>query len=101
MDISGTAMGYVLRRHAFLLFGLLTLTVFFIVEVAAKLGYNDLADTLAVPMRVLIIPMYIVWLLLTMAHVAIFGPAALSLLFAIVVYGIHLTACFLPYLLAD
>lgn len=85
----------------FLLFGVFTLVLLFTVQVAAKLDYNDVADILVGPMRMLIIPMYLVWLLLTMAQVAILGSAPPPWPLAIVVYAVHLTFGFLPYLLAD
>src|SRR5215831_16511721 len=65
------------RRHPFLLIGLLTLGLFHLAEGLNRAGKTEIAQALAVPMRVLIVPMYVVWLLLTMAQVAIAGPRGL------------------------
>src|SRR5215831_13343497 len=55
---------------------LLTLCLFYLVAGLHAAGKREAAEALARPMRVLIMPMYIVWMLLTMAHVAIAGPVA-------------------------
>jgi hypothetical protein len=89
-------MRYVFRRHLFLLIGLLTLCLFFLV---AELG--ETAHALAGPMRVLIVPMYLVWMVTTIAQVAIVGPFGLPFPFAAVVWGISLAAGLAPYALAD
>src|SRR5215472_10623949 len=73
----GGKMRYVFRRHLFLLIGLLTLCLFHLVEGLNRAGKTELAQALAIPMRVLIVPMYVVWLLFTMAVVAMAGPHSL------------------------
>ncbi|MGH7713273.1 MAG: hypothetical protein ACREOG_18440, partial [Gemmatimonadaceae bacterium] len=64
-----------LRRHPFLLLGLLTLLLFFAVETLRERGALEASLRLAVPLRVLIIPMYLVWLAFTMLNVALAGGA--------------------------
>src|SRR5260370_3872807 len=70
-------MRNVFRRHPFLLIGLLTLCLFHLVEGLNRAGKTEIAQALAVPMRVLIVPMYVVWLLWAMAVVAIARPHGL------------------------
>jgi hypothetical protein len=94
-------MRYVLRRHLFLLIGLLTLCLFCLVEGLDRAGKRETAEALVGPMRVLIVPMYLVWLLLTMAQVGIAGPRGLPAPFAAVVSIIHLIAGLGPYVLLD
>ena len=70
----GGKIRYVFRRHLFLLIGLLTLCLFHLGEGLDGAGKREIAEALAGPMRVLIVPMYTLWLLLTMALFAIAGP---------------------------
>jgi hypothetical protein len=60
-----------LWQHPFLSLGLCTLLLFFAVEALQAQGATDATQRLAGPMRVLIIPMYLVWLLFTMLNVSI------------------------------
>jgi hypothetical protein len=92
---------YVFRRHLFLLIGLLTLCLFFLVAGLDRAGKGEAASALAVPMRVVIVPMYLVWLVFTMAEVAILGPKGLPGLFGVVVSCIGLTAGLAPYAFVD
>jgi hypothetical protein len=85
----------------FLLIGVLTLNLFFLVAGLDRAGKIGMAHALAGPMRVLIVPMYLVWLLLTMAQVAIAGPVPLPAPFAVIVWGIDMVAGLAPYALAD
>jgi hypothetical protein len=94
-------MRYVFRRHLFLLIGLLTLCLFHLVEGLNRAGKTELAQTLAVPMRVLIVPMYVVWLLLSMAVVAIAGPHSLPAPFSAIAPIISSLAGLGPYALLD
>ncbi len=94
-------MRYVFRRHLFLLIGLLTLCLFFLVAGLDRAGKRETAEALAGPMRVLIVPMYLVWLLLTMAQVAIAGPRGLPAPFPAIVSIIGLVAGLGPYALLD
>jgi len=94
-------MRHVFRRHFFLLIGLLTLCLFFLVEGLDRAGRTETAHVLAGPMRVLIVPMYLVWLVIAMAHVAIVGPVGVPGPFAAVVWGITMVAGLAPYALAD
>jgi hypothetical protein len=97
----GGKMRYVFRRHLFFLIGLLTIFLFFIVEGLDRAGKSETAHALAGPMRVLIVPMYLVWLVITIAQVAIVGPVGLPSPFAAVVSGISLVAGLAPYVFAD
>lgn len=94
-------MRYVFRRHLFLLIGLLTLCLFFLVAGLDKAGQSEMAHGLAGPMRVVIVPMYLVWMLITMALVAIVGPFGMRGPFGSVVSGIGLAAGLVPYVLLD
>ena len=94
-------MRHVLRRHVFLLIGVLSLCLFFLVAGLDRAGKVEIAHALAGPMRVLIVPMYLVWLLLTVAQVAIAGPVGLPAPFAAIVSGIDLVAGLAPYALMD
>ena len=94
-------MRHLLGRHLFLLIGVLTLCLFFLVARLDVAGKVEMARALAVPMRVLIVPMYLVWLLLTMAQVAIAGPVRLPAPFAAIVWGINMVAGLAPYALVD
>jgi 4-amino-4-deoxy-L-arabinose transferase-like glycosyltransferase len=94
-------MRYVFRRHLFLLIGLLTLCLFHLVEGLNRAGKTELAQTLAVPMRVLIVPMYVVWLLLSMAVVAIAGPHSLPAPISAIAPIISSLAGLGPYALLD
>uniref|UniRef100_Q01VZ9 Transmembrane protein n=1 Tax=Solibacter usitatus (strain Ellin6076) TaxID=234267 RepID=Q01VZ9_SOLUE len=92
---------YVLRRHLFLLIGLLTLCLFFLVAGLDRAGKSETAHALAGPMRVLIVPMYLVWMLITMAVVAVVGPVGVPGAIGTVVSGIGLAAGLAPYVLVD
>src|SRR5215471_1204086 len=94
-------MRCVFRRHPFLLIGLLTLCLFHLVEGLNRAGRREIAEALAVPMRVLIMPMYVVWLLWTMAVVAIAGPHGLPAPFSTVAPIIGSLAGLGPYALLD
>ena len=93
-------MRYVFRRHLFLLIGLLTFFLFFLVAGLDSAGKSETVHALAVFMRILIVPMYLVWLVLTMALVFV-GAARLPAPFAVVVSFINFLAGFAPYALAD
>ena len=91
----------VFGRHLFLLIGLLSLGLFFVVGGLERAGLNDAGHALAGPMRVLIVPMYLVWFALSIAQVAIAGPVGMPQPFGAVVGGISLVAGLAPYALAD
>jgi hypothetical protein len=97
----GDKMRYVFRRHLFLLIGLLAFFLFFLVAWLDSAGKSETAHALAVPMRILIVPTYLVWLVLTMARVAIGGAGRLPVPFEVIVSFISLVAGFAPYALAD
>jgi hypothetical protein len=94
-------MRYVFRRHLFLLIGLFTLGLFFLVEVLNRAGKCETANVLAGPMRVLIVPMYVVWVMITMAQALISGPGDLPGPFRAVLFGMKLAAGLAPYAFAD
>jgi hypothetical protein len=94
-------MRYVLRRHLFLLIGLLTLCLFFLVAVLDRVGKSEAAHALAGPMRVLIVPMYLFWMAITMVLVAVFGPVGLPGPLGVAVSGVSLALGLTPYLFAD
>src|SRR5258708_1905487 len=94
-------MRYVFRRHLFLLIGVLTLCLFYLVAALDGAGKRETAEALAVPMRILIVPMYLGWMLLTMANVAMPGPHGLPAPFAAIVSGISFIAGLAPYAIAD
>ena len=97
----GDKMRYVFRRHLFLLIGLLTLSLFLLVAGLGRAGKRETAEALAGPMRGLIVPMYLVWMLLTMAQVAIAGPRGLPAPFGAIVSIIGLVAGLGLYALLD
>ena len=97
----GGKIRYVFRRRLFWLIGLLTLCLFFLVAGLDRAGKSETAHALAGPMRVLIVPMYLVWMVMTIAQVAIVGPVGLPGLFGAVVSGISFAAGLAPYAFAD
>ena len=97
----GGKVGYAFRRHLFLLIGLLTLGLFFLVAGLDRTGHTGAADALAGLMRVAIVPMYLVWLVLTMALVALAGPGGPHGPLAAVIGGVGMIAGLAPYAFAD
>ena len=91
-------MRHVLRRHTFLLLGVLLLGLFYLVAAFDGAGKTDIAAALAVPMRILIVPIYLVSLLLTAAMA---GPHGFPMPFATIVWGIEMVAGLAPYALVD
>jgi hypothetical protein len=81
--------------------GVLSLGLFFIVTAFDRAGKAEIANALAVPMRILIVPIYIVWLPLTMAQVAIARRGALPAPIAMIVWVIDMVTGLAPYALAD
>ena len=86
-------------RHLFLLIGLITCGMFALV--AALGGESGFAHVMAGPMRLLIVPMYLVWLLMTVIVVAVFGPGGPPAMIGPVLLIFDLVAGLAPYLLAD
>jgi hypothetical protein len=97
----GGKIRYIFRRHLFFLIGLLTLCLFFLVEGFDRAGRSETAHALAGHTRVLIVPMYLVWLVITIAENLIVGPTELPSPFGVVVSGIKLVAGLAPYAFAD
>ena len=90
-----------LRHHPFLALGLLTLLLFFTVETLRMQGAMNASQLLARPVRILIIPMYVVWLGFTMLHVALAGPGGFPGPMSWLLYTLQLVAALAPYALAD
>jgi hypothetical protein len=90
-----------LWRHPFLALGLCTLLLFLAVEALQAQGATGAAQRLAGPMRTLIIPMYLVWLLFTMLNVSIWGPGGQVGPLGILLYCLQLIGGLVPYLVAD
>jgi hypothetical protein len=99
--MNGHFVRYMLRRLLFFLIGFLTLDLFFLVAALGRTGKTELAAALAIPMRILIVPMYVFWLLATMPIVALDKHVALSGLVRGILSGISMVAGFAPYVLAD
>ena len=90
-----------IRRHPFLVVGLLTLTLFVAVEALNRAGYTHAAAAAEVPLRVLIVPMYVVWLPFTMLNAALAGPGGTPSTIAPLLWSCGLVAGLAPYALAD
>src|SRR5262245_18996407 len=88
-------------RHPFVTLGLVTLLLFVVVEGLRERAALEAAQQLAVPLRLLIIPMYLVWLLLTMLYVAVWGPGAASPKLVVVWAILQFIAGLVPYAAAD
>jgi len=85
----------------FLLIGILSLSLFFLVAALDRAGKTGVVQTLAGPMRVLIVPIYLVWMLISIAQVAVAGPHGLPQPIAMIVGGLSMVAGLAPYALAD
>jgi hypothetical protein len=89
------------RRHPFLLLGLLALSLFFGVEALARTGHANAAAAASGPLRVLILPMYVVWLPFTVINGAVAGPDGSPEALARLIWICGLIAGLVPYALAD
>jgi hypothetical protein len=85
-------MPYRIRQHSFLLIGILTLCLLLLVRSP---------NSPPMLLRILIAPMYVAWMLWSVAQVAIFGPVGLPQPLASILLGIGLVAGLAPYALAD
>lgn len=94
-------MRHFARRHPFLLVGLLTLTLFFISQIAQIERYPSFQSALGAILRVLIVPMYLVWLLVTALQVWLVGPADGANILRGIFGAARLVAGLIPYVLAD
>jgi hypothetical protein len=81
--------------------GVATLGLFYFVEALQAAGFAESAAAAAVPMRLLIIPMYVFWLPGTMIRVALAGPGSSPGALDALIRIVELAAGFSPYLLAD
>jgi hypothetical protein len=91
-------------RHPFLLLGLVTLAMFFSVDALDRGGWTAAAAWLARPLRIFIMPMYMVWLPIMMVNAALLGPApsqhGLAWL-ATIIWLAGMAAGLVPYALVD
>ncbi len=96
-------MGYFVQRRPFLILGLVTLAMFFVVEILNKANQTEAALVLSGPLRVLIIPMYVVWLLFNILQVVIAGPTPTGMpaVLAWILWIVSLVSGLAPYALAD
>ncbi len=97
-------MRQVLRRHLFLFIGVLSLSLFFLVPMIDRADESGIAQTLARPMRILIVPIWLVWTLIAMAQVRLAGGSLTHPLpqpLAIVVWFLSVVAGLAPYALVD
>ena len=90
-----------LRQHPFLTLGLCTLLLFFTVETLRSQGAVAASERLAGPLRVLFIPMYLVWLGITMLHAALAGPTGAPGAWRWIVAALQVALGLAPYILAD
>jgi len=94
-------MWRILRSHPFLLVGLLTYAMFLTVEALPAETHASPVVRAAMPvMRVLIVPVWLGWVVVTIISIQLFGthtsPGALRVLRLL-----QLMAGFAPYVLAD
>jgi hypothetical protein len=94
-------MRKVLRRHLFLSIGVFTFGLFVLVGMLERMGKGEISSALASPMRVLIVPMYLVWLVASLIQTAIAGSVGFPAPFRAIISGIDMIAGFAPYVLAD
>ena len=94
-------MRHVLRRHLFLFIGVLSLSLFFLAAGLERAGEAGVAQAIAGPMRVLIVPIYLVWMLIAIVQVAVAGPHGLPQPIAMIVSGFSMVAGLAPYALVD
>jgi hypothetical protein len=96
-------MGYFVQRRAFLILGLVTLAMFFVMKILNQANQTEAALALSAPLRALIIPMYIVWLPFNILQVAIAGatPTGMPAALAWMIWIVSLVAGLAPYALAD
>jgi len=90
---------HALRRHFFLLTGVISLPLFFL---TAGMGQGGgFGEALSVAMRILIVPAYLVWMLIAIVQAALVGPHGLPGSIGIMVSGLGMIAGLAPYAVAD
>jgi uncharacterized membrane protein YgcG len=62
---------------------------------------TSMRETLAAGTRVLIVPIYVVWMLISVVQVAVAGPHGLPQPLATLVWGFSMVAGLAPYALVD
>ena len=92
---------YLLSRHLFLHIGLFTLLIYAAVPILDQAGWTGVASALSIVMRVLIVPMYLVWLVVSILRVAIAGPLVQPGFLATVASLLGFAAGLVPYVCAD
>jgi hypothetical protein len=97
----GRKFALLLRRHLFLLIGLFSLGLFFLVAALDRAGQSAAAANLAPLMRVAIVPIYLVWLPLTVLLVKIFGPGGPPIALSPTIMLLEFAAGLAPYALLD
>jgi len=90
-----------LKQNPFLTLGCFTLMLFLLVEALQRQDAVVASERLAGLMRVLIIPMYLVWLVVTIITVALAGPDGLPGLFGWLLRALQFAVGLAPYVLAD
>lgn len=90
-----------LKQNPFLTLGCFTLVLFILVEALHRQGAIVTSERLAGPMRVLIIPMYLAWTVVTIITVALAGPDGLPGLFGWLVRAFQFALGLAPYVIAD
>lgn len=94
-------MQFVFRRHLFSWVGGLSICLYFFVTALDRSGNAGFFHLFAALLRLLIVPAYLVWLLLTMVYAAIAGPHGLQGALGLVVSFLNLLAGLAPYALLD
>ncbi len=84
------AMRCIFRQHPFVFIGLLSLCLLFLIP---GLGSS--------PMRVLVMPTYLIWLGWSMAEFALVGASGVAHPLGVIVSGFGLLVGFAPYAFAD
>jgi len=90
-----------LKQHPFLILGVGTLLLFAAVETLRAFGAVEASLRLALPMRVLIIPMYLVWLGLAVLGVTVAGADGLAGPLGTLFWGTQLLCGLAPYIAGD
>jgi hypothetical protein len=90
-----------IRQHPFLTLGLCTLLLFFTAETLRSQGAVAASERLAVPLRVLAIPMYLIWFAIVMLDVALAGPNGALGASRWLVAAVQIALGLAPYILAD
>ena len=91
---------WIIYRHSFLFIGIITLCLLLVVSLA-RTGEIGTTNALPTPLRILVVPMYLAWMLWSLIQVAILGPVGLPQPWVSLLSGIGLIVGLAPYALAD